>query len=101
MRGPSWLPTFVYVRDGAVNDDIGGAHDGDFFTVTSDWPVTVSMATDSDWQHDFSPSVGRRAFFIHTIGRSGNAHDLNPNLGPRRYLGSPRCQFGRHSPPAR
>jgi hypothetical protein len=41
-----------YIRDGAVNDDSGAVWDGDYFLVDATQPVSVYIATDSDWQHD-------------------------------------------------
>lgn len=46
----------LYIKEGAVNDDAGGTWDGDYFIIDSDHPVTVQMASDSNWQHDWAPA---------------------------------------------
>ncbi len=46
-----------YIKDGAVNDDYGiGPWDGDYLSVLANKPVSVHMATDTYWQHDWVPS---------------------------------------------
>lgn len=77
-RGESYL---VRIRDGAVNDDAGGAWDGDFFTVEADAAVIVQMATASNWQHDWAPSesgayVGQ-SFFLYAPKSSGADLDVD------------------------
>ncbi|MEM1416343.1 MAG: hypothetical protein AAGH15_15650, partial [Myxococcota bacterium] len=77
-RGESYL---VRIRDGAVNDDAGGAWDGDFFTVEADGAVIVQMATASNWQHDWAPSesgayVGQ-SFFLYAPRSSGADLDVD------------------------
>lgn len=53
-RGQS---AFVRIRDGAVNDDARGKWDGDRFIIDANLPVTVMLATNSDWQHDWVPAA--------------------------------------------
>jgi LruC domain-containing protein len=70
-----------YIKDGAINDDMGGVWDGDFFHIDSDQPVSVYLVTDSDWQHDWAPAVngtlrGTR-FFLYANRTSVTARDIN------------------------
>ena len=77
-RGDSYI---VYMRDGAVNDDARGKWDGDYFTVTSNLPVTVQMSTNSDWQHDWAPSESKsmigETFFLFSPPTSFSDRDIN------------------------
>ncbi|MCA9900235.1 MAG: lamin tail domain-containing protein [Ardenticatenaceae bacterium] len=51
----------IFIQDGAVNDDLGGKQDGDYFQITSSKPVIVANLTaNTDWQHDFLPADNRR-----------------------------------------
>ncbi len=70
-----------YIRQGAVNDDRAGIADGDYFIIDSTLPVSVMIATDSDWQHDWAPSVsgemrGTR-FFLYANGYSVSQRDVD------------------------
>lgn len=61
MAGQSYI---LYIRDNGVNDDNPGAsggtkkQDGDYFTINADKLILASQSTDSDWQHDWVPSIG-------------------------------------------
>lgn len=77
-RGQSYV---CYMKDGAVNDDAGGKWDGDYFTVTSEKPVIVYQAVNSDWEHDFIPSdngtgVGT-TFFVYVNTSPYSNRDVN------------------------
>lgn len=70
-----------YIREGAVNDDRAGIADGDYFLVDSTLPVSVMIATDSDWQHDWAPSVdgemrGTR-FILYANGYTVSQRDVD------------------------
>lgn len=70
-----------YIRDGAVNDDMSGIRDGDYFRVDASLPVAVLQATDSDWQHDWAPSTngsmrGTR-FVLFANGYSVSPRDID------------------------
>ncbi|MFT7582215.1 MAG: hypothetical protein ACI9MR_003897, partial [Myxococcota bacterium] len=77
-RGESYI---LKMADGAVNDDTGGKHDGDFFRIVADYPVVVQMATHSNWQHDWVPGEGYSAratsFFVYAPPTSGADNDIN------------------------
>ena len=70
-----------YIRDGAVNDDSGGVWDGDYFLVDATQPVSVYIATDSDWQHDWAPSdngtLRGTRFFLYTNGYTVSRRDID------------------------
>lgn len=84
MAGQSQI---VYIAEGGINDDAryasGGElrSNGDYFFIHSDKLVKASMSTDSDWQHDFVPSVNKKSvgqrFFIYTPKGSSNGRDIN------------------------
>lgn len=84
MAGQSQI---VYIADGGINDDAryasGGVlrSNGDYFFIHSDKLVKASMSTDSDWQHDFVPSVNKKSlgqkFFIYSPKGSSNGRDIN------------------------
>ncbi len=84
MAGQSQI---VYIAEGGVNDDAryasGGvlASNGDYFFIHADKLVKAKMSTDSDWQHDFVPSVNKKSvgqkFFIYTPKGSSNGRDIN------------------------
>lgn len=84
MAGQSYL---LYIKDNGINDDAlyasGGtlARDGDFFIIQSDKLVYASMSTDSDWQHDFVPSVNKKAvgqkFYVYAPKTTSSPRDLN------------------------
>jgi len=71
----------IYIVNGAVNDDIGGKQDGDYFLVTSDSAIVAYQATNSQWQHDFVPSVNKRnlgnEFYIYSYTTGGSNNDLD------------------------
>jgi LruC domain-containing protein len=77
-RGQSQV---IYLRDGAINDDAGGVWDGDLFDVRSDAPVTVLLATRSDWEHDWVPGDNNRmlsqSFFIFAPDGTGSKRDVD------------------------
>jgi hypothetical protein len=62
MAGQSYI---LYIKDNGINDDASGAstgtlkQDGDYFIITSDKLIFASQSTDSDWQHDWLPSVNK------------------------------------------
>ena len=84
MSGQSYV---LYIKDNGINDDAlyasGGElkRDGDYFIITSDKLVYASMSTDSDWQHDFVPSVNKKTvgqkFFVYAPKVSSSLRDLN------------------------
>jgi uncharacterized repeat protein (TIGR01451 family) len=84
MAGQSHI---VYIADGGVNDDAlyasGGVlkRNGDYFFIHSDKLVYASMSTDSDWQHDFVPSVNKKSigqkFYLYTPKGSSTGRDIN------------------------
>lgn len=47
----------IYPKGGAVNDDFGGKADGDYFVIDATLPVSVLIASDSDWEHDWAPAT--------------------------------------------
>lgn len=77
-RGQSQI---VYIKDGATNDDAGGRWDGDIFDVRSNAPVTVLLATRSDWEHDWVPGDNNRmlsqTFYIFSPDGTGSKRDVN------------------------
>lgn len=77
-RGQSYV---AYIKNGTVNDDAGGKQDGDYFLVTSDQPVVVQMATNSDWQWDFVPAENKtmrgQSFFIYSPPTTFSQRDVN------------------------
>ena len=77
-KGQSYI---CYIKDGAVNDDINGKMDGDYFLVYSDKPVVVAQSTNSDWQHDWVPAdngtMKGNLFFIYSPFTSVSINDIN------------------------
>lgn len=83
-RGQSYI---LYIADNGINDDAryasGGTwkQDGDYFIIHSDKNVLVSQSTNSDWQHDFVPSIGQKGigerFVIYAPQISSSKRDLN------------------------
>ncbi|MEY3241211.1 MAG: hypothetical protein RIR11_2649 [Bacteroidota bacterium] len=77
----------LYIKDNGINDDAqyasGGTlkRDGDYFIINSSKLVFASMSTDSDWQHDFVPSVNKTSlgekFIIYAPKISSSKRDLN------------------------
>ncbi len=47
----------VYLKMGAVNDEWAGKADGDYFLVNASLPVSVMIASDSEWEHDWAPAT--------------------------------------------
>ncbi|MCH6234477.1 FG-GAP-like repeat-containing protein [Cognataquiflexum rubidum] len=84
MSGQSYI---LYIKDNGVNDDAlyasGGtlASNGDYYIINSDKLIYASMSTDSDWQHDFVPSVNKKTvgqkFFVYSPKVSNSPRDLN------------------------
>ncbi len=84
MAGQSYV---LYIKDNGINDDglyaSGGVlkRDGDYFKINSSKVVFASMSTDSDWQHDFVPSVNKKnigqKFFVYSPKSSSSLRDLN------------------------
>jgi hypothetical protein len=84
MAGQSYV---LYIKDNGINDDAqyasGGTlkRDGDYFIIQSSNLVFASMSTDSDWQHDFVPSVNKTSlgekFIIYAPKISTSKRDLN------------------------
>lgn len=84
MAGQSYI---LYIKDNGINDDAryasGGElkRDGDYFIIESNKLVYASMSTDSDWQHDFVPSVNKKSigekFLIYSPKTSYSPRDLN------------------------
>ncbi len=69
----------VTIRNGAVNDDLGGKQDGDFFMVESDRPVlVVNLTVNTDWEHAFVPADNHRmtgtSFYLYRPVGFANAH---------------------------
>jgi len=84
MAGQSYI---LYIKDNGINDDAqyasGGVlkRDGDYYTISSNNLVYASMSTDSDWQHDFVPSVNKKSvgekFIVYAPKISSSPRDLN------------------------
>lgn len=84
MAGQSYI---LYIKDNGINDDAqyasGGTltRDGDYFIINSDKLIYASMSTDSDWQHDFVPSVNKKSvgqkFYVFAPKISNSPRDLN------------------------
>lgn len=74
----------LYIKDNGINDDAlyasGGklTRDGDYFIIQSDKLVFASMTTDSDWEHDFLPSVNKK-----TVGQKFYAYAAKVTSSPR------------------
>ena len=84
QSGQSYI---LYIKDNGINDDAQSAsngvlkRDGDYFIINSNKLVFASMSTDSDWQHDFVPSVNKTSlgekFIIYAPKISSSKRDLN------------------------
>lgn len=84
MAGQSYI---LYIRDNGVNDDnpsaSGGTkkQDGDYFIITADKLILASQSTDSDWQHDWVPSISGTGkgtkFIIYAPKISSSQRDVN------------------------
>jgi LruC domain-containing protein len=66
---------------GGVNDDIGGKADGDYFVVDASLPVSVMIASDSDWEHDWAPATSGTLrgseFFLYAQYTGGTNRDID------------------------
>lgn len=77
----------LYIKDNGINDDAlyasGGVlkRDGDYFIIQSNALVLASQATNSDWQHDWVPSVNKSSlgtkFIIYSPLITSSNRDLN------------------------
>lgn len=77
----------LYIRDNGINDDAryasGGVlkWDGDYFIVKSDKLVYASQSTNSDWQHDWLPSVDKSSigqkFIVYAPKITSSNRDIN------------------------
>lgn len=84
MAGQSYI---LYIKDNGINDDASGAstgilkQDGDYFIITSDKLIFASQSTDSDWQHDWLPSVNKKStgekFIIYAPKITSSLRDVN------------------------
>ena len=84
MAGQSYV---LYIKDNGINDDAqyasGGTlkQDGDFFHITSDKLIYASQSTNSDWQHDWVPSIDKSSlgekFIIYSSVGSSSKRDFN------------------------
>ncbi|MCS4302422.1 FG-GAP-like repeat-containing protein [Chryseobacterium sp. BIGb0232] len=77
----------LYIKDNGINDDAryasGGVlkWDGDYFIVKSNKLVYASQSTNSDWQHDWIPSVDKSSigqkFIVYAPMISSSNRDIN------------------------
>ncbi|OYU85536.1 MAG: hypothetical protein CFE24_01140 [Flavobacterium sp. BFFFF2] len=77
----------LYIKDNGINDDAryasGGVlrWDGDYFIIKSNKLVYASQSTDSDWQHDWVPSVDKSSmgqkFIIYAPKVTSSNRDIN------------------------
>ncbi len=71
----------IYPKDGAVQDDFGGKGDGDYFIIDSTLPVSVMIASDSDWEHDWAPATSGTLrgseFFLYAQASSTSNRDVD------------------------
>lgn len=84
MAGQSYI---LYIKDNGINDDAlyasGGLlkRDGDYFIINASGLVLASQATNSDWQHDWVPSVNKSSlgtkFIIYSPLITSSNRDLN------------------------
>lgn len=84
MAGQSYI---LYIKDNGINDDAryasGGVlkWDGDYFIVKSNKLVYASQSTNSDWQHDWVPSVDKSSigqkFIIYAPMITSSNRDIN------------------------
>lgn len=84
MAGQSYV---LYIKDNGINDDAryasGGVlkQDGDYFIITSNNLVYASQSTNSDWQHDWVPSINKSSlgekFIIFSPPTSFSNRDIN------------------------
>ncbi len=84
MAGQSYV---LYIRDNGVNDDAPSAsggiqkQDGDYFIINANNLILASQSTDSDWQHDWVPSIGGTGignkFIIYAPKVTSSPRDVN------------------------
>ena len=84
MAGQSYI---LYIKDNGINDDAPNSssatskQDGDYFIITSNKLVFASQSTDSDWQHDWLPSVNKKStgekFIIYAPKITSSLRDIN------------------------
>jgi LruC domain-containing protein len=71
----------IYLKMGAVNDEWGSKADGDYFVVDSSLPVSVMIASDSDWEHDWAPATSGTLrgseFFLYAQFTGGTNRDID------------------------
>ena len=72
----------IYIQEGAVNDDLGGKQDGDYFLITASKPIIVANLTvNTDWQHDFVPADNRlmsgTSFYLYRPHGFSQTHGRN------------------------
>ncbi|WP_162071742.1 FG-GAP-like repeat-containing protein [Chryseobacterium fistulae] len=77
----------LYIKDNGINDDAryasGGTlkWDGDYFIVKSNKLVYTSQSTNSDWQHDWVPSVDKSSigqkFMVYAPMITSSNRDIN------------------------
>lgn len=71
----------TYLYQGSVNDDAGGKWDGDLFDIQANAPVTVLLATRSDWEHDWATADNNsglgQAFYLFAPDGTGSLRDVN------------------------
>ena len=88
----------LYIREGAVNDDLGGKADGDYFQITANKPILVAnLTTNTDWQHDFLPADNRRmsgtSFYLYRPRGFSQAHGRNQLLNIFAYNDNTHVQI--------
>ena len=84
MKGQSYI---LYMRDNGINDDANLASggvlkwDGDYFIIKASKNVYAGQGTNSDWQHDWVPSVNQKSigekFYVYSQQTSSSKNDLN------------------------
>ncbi|MCA9900236.1 MAG: VCBS repeat-containing protein [Ardenticatenaceae bacterium] len=88
----------IYIQDGAVNDDLGGKQDGDYFRITSNRPVIVANLTaNSNWAHDFLPADNRRmsgtSFYLYRPPGFNSSNTLDQLLNLFAYSNNTDIQI--------
>jgi uncharacterized repeat protein (TIGR01451 family) len=84
MAGQSYI---LYIKDNGINDDAkyasGGVlkQDGDYFIISANKLIYASQSTNSDWQHDWVPSITKTSlgekFIVYAPKISSSNRDLN------------------------
>ncbi len=71
----------IYLKMGAVNDEWGSKADGDYFVIDASLPVSVMIASDSDWEHDWAPATSGTLrgseFFLYAQFSGGTNRDID------------------------